>query len=246
MAIITNDDRGEQRQQKVDADAIVPSAKVARPDLAKDSEMCLRSSGTTRPSLLCTVIVMLLSKRVGHPATRAIRCDLVRPFSVQTAHLEKPLPPRIVIPESDITESFLKGSGPGGQKINKTSSAVQLKHLPTGVVVKSQETRSREQNRKNARRILGERLEELEKGPRSRTALKAEKARKKKASAAKKSRRKYRELEEGKAKDKAGANASAEARAGIEESSDDCYMDSASHTVRQVNEDSGKNAAPKL
>ncbi|CAK1361268.1 putative peptide chain release factor-like protein [Cercospora beticola] len=120
----------------------------------------------------------------------------IRTLSTSSALLEKPLPPRIVIPEKDIIETFLKGSGPGGQKINKTSSAVQLKHLPTGIVVKNQETRSRDQNRKNARRILGERLEEIEKGPLARTALKAEKIRKKKASATKKSRRKYRQLEE--------------------------------------------------
>lgn len=120
-----------------------------------------------------------------------------RTFSIQSAQLEKPLPPRIVIPEKDIIESFLKGSGPGGQKINKTSSAVQLKHIPTGIVVKNQATRSRDQNRKNARRILGEKLEELEQTPRwAATEVKSEKIRRKKASAAKKSRRKYRQLDE--------------------------------------------------
>lgn len=128
-----------------------------------------------------------------------------RTFSANASHCEKPLPPRLVIPETDITESFLKGTGPGGQKINKTSSAVQLKHLPTGIVVKSQETRSREQNRRTARRILAEKLEDLEKGPLSRTAIKADKASKKKASAAKKARRKYRKLDEEKAQSEDGA-----------------------------------------
>ena len=79
---------------------------------------------------------------------------------------------------------------------NKTSSAVQLVHAPTGMVVKSQATRSRSQNRKIARRILGEKLEEQEKGPESRVAIKAEVKRKKKASSDKKARRKYRRLEE--------------------------------------------------
>lgn len=131
----------------------------------------------------------------------------VRTFSAQSPQLEKPLPPRIVIPEKDIIESFLKGTGPGGQKINKTSSAVQLKHIPTGIVVKNQATRSRDQNRKNARRILGEKLEELEQTPRwAATELKGDKIRKKKASAAKKSRRKYRELDAG-ATDEAGKDA---------------------------------------
>ncbi|KXL41788.1 hypothetical protein M433DRAFT_59531 [Acidomyces richmondensis BFW] len=121
---------------------------------------------------------------------------LRRSFSTRSNLCEKQLPPRPKIVESEIEESFLKGSGPGGQKINKTSSAVQLKHLPTGIVVKSQETRSRQQNRKLARQILAEKLDQLEKGDQSRTAIKAERARAKKASATKKSRRKYRKLAE--------------------------------------------------
>lgn len=128
-----------------------------------------------------------------------------RSFGTTLRTLEKALPPRRLIDENEITESFLKGSGPGGQKINKTSSAVQLKHEPTGIVVKCQETRSRDQNRKLARQILGERLDELEKGDQSRTAIRAERARTKKASAAKKSRRKYKKLDDEKASpDEAG------------------------------------------
>ena len=119
-----------------------------------------------------------------------------RAFSSISRLHEKPLPPRLKIVETEIEEAFLKGSGPGGQKINKTSSAVQLKHLPTGIVVKSQETRSREQNRKLARQILAEKLDHLEKGEQSRTTIKAERASKKKASAIKKSRRKYKKLAE--------------------------------------------------
>ncbi|KAI7350389.1 hypothetical protein KC320_g5508 [Hortaea werneckii] len=119
-----------------------------------------------------------------------------RTFTGTTRQHDKALPPRPKIPDTEIEEKFLKGTGPGGQKINKTSCAVQLRHLPTGIVVKSQETRSREQNRKFARNILAERLDSLEKGDRSRSAIKADRAKSKKASAAKKSRRKYRKLEE--------------------------------------------------
>ena len=119
-----------------------------------------------------------------------------RSFTVCQQLQDKPLPPRRVIAETDLSESFLKGSGPGGQKINKTSSAVQLKHIPTGIVVKSQATRSRDQNRKIARRLLSDRLEEIEKGSESRTAIKLERAQKKKASATKKTRRKYKRLED--------------------------------------------------
>ena len=124
---------------------------------------------------------------------------LSRSFTAFSPAYEKPLPPRRSISENEITESFLKGTGPGGQKINKTSSAVQLKHLPTGIVIKHQGTRSRDQNRKVARRLLSERLEELEKGDQSRTALKAERKRVKKASGDKKKKRKYKKLDEEKA-----------------------------------------------
>ncbi|PUU76089.1 RF-1 domain-domain-containing protein [Tuber borchii] len=105
------------------------------------------------------------------------------------------MPPRPSVKEEEIEESFLKGSGPGGQKINKTSSAVQLKHLPTGIVVKSQATRSRSQNRKIARKILAEKLEFMERGPESRLGALAERDRKKKASKSKKAKRKYTKLE---------------------------------------------------
>lgn len=143
-------------------------------------------------------VAMLSSRCLG----RYLRPNVIiahhqcRSFTLSPQTLEKPLPPRRTIPESEITEAFLKGTGPGGQKINKTSSAVQLKHLPTGIVVKCQETRSREQNRKMARRLLSDKLEEMEKGDESRTAIKAERARVKKASAEKKRRRKYRKLGE--------------------------------------------------
>lgn len=110
----------------------------------------------------------------------------------------KSLPPRPTLHDDDITEKFLHGSGPGGQKINKTSSAVQLKHLPTGIVVKYQDTRSRTVNRKMARKILQEKIEELELGDEARTKVKQREKSKKRQSAEKKRRRKYRKLGEGK------------------------------------------------
>lgn len=142
---------------------------------------------------------MLLLRRLFAPTT-SVRTTSFPPtlrafFSTTISLSQKPLPPRPTILETDITEAFLKGTGPGGQKINKTSSAVQLKHLPTGIVIKCQETRSRTQNRKIARRILAERIELLVMGDDSRAALKAEREKKKKASKNKKARRKYRNLE---------------------------------------------------
>lgn len=153
------------------------------------------------------------------PPTLAIRRLPVGRLSTSSPWRVKAMPPRPKPPpESELEESFLKGSGPGGQKIvrspppfhssqgpthiananakNKTNSAVQLKHLPTGIVVKSQATRSRDQNRKIARELLAARLDELHNGPASRTAIVAGVKSRRKASATKKSRRKYRALEE--------------------------------------------------
>lgn len=62
------------------------------------------------------------------------------------------------IHEDDLDERFILGSGSGGQKVNKTSSAVQLIHAPTNTIVKTQATRSREVNRWIARRKLVEAL----------------------------------------------------------------------------------------
>lgn len=64
------------------------------------------------------------------------------------------------ITESDIFEKFILGSGKGGQKINKTSSCVYIKHLPSGIEIKSQTSRSREENRFFARRLLCEKIDE--------------------------------------------------------------------------------------
>lgn len=56
--------------------------------------------------------------------------------------------------EEDIVESFIRSSGPGGQNVNKTSTCVYLKHLPTGIEVKCQQQRSQLLNRSLARHIL--------------------------------------------------------------------------------------------
>jgi protein subunit release factor B len=68
------------------------------------------------------------------------------------------------ITEDTLLEKFVRGSGAGGQKINKTSNCVFLKHLPTGVAIKCQIDRSREMNRFLARRELCEQLEMIRDG----------------------------------------------------------------------------------
>ena len=78
--------------------------------------------------------------------------------------------------EEDLDESFIRGSGPGGQKINKTSNRVVLVHIPTQLKVECQDTRSLSQNRKIARKKLRLKLDEHINGSSSRTQIKAQKA----------------------------------------------------------------------
>jgi len=76
---------------------------------------------------------------------------------------------------SDIEEKFVKGGGHGGQKINKSTNTVQLKHIPTGTMVKYQEYRELSMNRIMALRELLEKL-----NPDSKRAREIEKIRKQK------------------------------------------------------------------
>lgn len=68
------------------------------------------------------------------------------------------------IREEDLVEQFIRASGPGGQKVNKTSSAVYLLHKPSGIEVKCARERSQAMNRFFARRALCERLDALKRG----------------------------------------------------------------------------------
>jgi protein subunit release factor B len=63
------------------------------------------------------------------------------------------------IPVADVEERFVRGSGPGGQKINKTSSTVWLRHRLTGTEVRCQAERSQAANRERAWAELCDRLE---------------------------------------------------------------------------------------
>ncbi|NXF84869.1 CL065 factor, partial [Eubucco bourcierii] len=66
--------------------------------------------------------------------------------------------------EAELEEQFVRGDGPGGQATNKTNNCVVLKHIPSGIVVKCHQTRSAEQNRKLARKILQEKVDLFYKG----------------------------------------------------------------------------------
>ena len=82
--------------------------------------------------------------------------------------------------EKDIEESFVRSSGPGGQKVNKSSTCVHLSHRPSGLVVKMQKSRSQGLNRYYARKRLCEMLENELLGKESPEAKKLSKIRKQK------------------------------------------------------------------
>ena len=94
------------------------------------------------------------------------------------------------VSEKDIEETFIKSSGPGGQKVNKTSTCVFLRHIPTGLTVKCQRERSQALNRFLARRILLDRVERRQKGIISREKERVEKIRRQKRKRSKRAKEK--------------------------------------------------------
>ena len=84
------------------------------------------------------------------------------------------------INEDDLVEKYVLGSGSGGQKINKTSSCVYLKHEPTGIEIKCQKGRSREANRFYARRMLIDRIDQIRHQEKSKRMQEINKIRKQK------------------------------------------------------------------
>ncbi len=92
--------------------------------------------------------------------------------------------------EDDIEETFIRASGPGGQKTNKTSSCVCLRHIPTNIIVKCQRERSQALNRFLARRHLLNQIERMQKGFVKEDDLRIEKIRNRKRKRAKRAKEK--------------------------------------------------------
>lgn len=94
------------------------------------------------------------------------------------------------IRESDIKEKFIRSGGKGGQNINKVSSCVYLKHIPTGIEIKMQRERSQALNRFLARRLLAMKIEERILGLKSEERRRIEKIRRQKRKRSKRAKEK--------------------------------------------------------
>jgi len=88
---------------------------------------------------------------------------------------------RLGIRNEDLEESFARSGGPGGQNVNKVSTAVTLRHRPSGISVTAQDSRSQAQNRKLARERLLNAIEHQIEGNRAAEISKLEKMRRRKS-----------------------------------------------------------------
>lgn len=100
----------------------------------------------------------------GHRVQRVPETEAqgrIHTSAATVAVLPEPEEVDIDIKPNDVIEHVARASGPGGQNVNKTSSAIKLQHIPTGIMVSMQDEQSQHKNRAKAWRILRSRVYEL-------------------------------------------------------------------------------------
>jgi len=97
---------------------------------------------------------------------------------------------KLCVHEADLAEKFILGSGKGGQKLQKTASTVYLKHVPSGLGIKCQDSRSREDNRYFARERLCEKLHAVLSDEKTKKQQKVEKIKRQKKRRSRRSKQK--------------------------------------------------------
>jgi peptide chain release factor len=88
---------------------------------------------------------------------------------------------RLGVREADLEETFARSAGPGGQNVNKVSTAVTLRHRPSAISVTVQDSRSQAQNRKLARERLLDAVDQAKEKARTAKIAEREKARRQKS-----------------------------------------------------------------
>jgi len=101
---------------------------------------------------------------------------------------------KLGIREEDLVERFIRSGGHGGQNVNKVSTCVYLKHVPTGIEVKCQQERSQALNRFLARRIMAEKIESMILGKKSERQQRIEKLKRQKRRRSRRAKEKVLEL----------------------------------------------------
>ncbi len=176
-----------------------------------------RRKATARVIFSGTILInftLTLSHACGKKAeNRQDRWVVIVTISTEKENALQERMAKLGVREEDLRETFIRSSGPGGQKVNKTATCVYLVHVPTGLTVKCQQERSQTLNRFLARRLLLDRIERLQEGILRSEKEKIEKIRRQKRRRSKRAKEKM--LEE---KRKTAERKRSRAKPGLDES----------------------------
>ena len=162
---VRNDE--EFTQQSLEPEMIPKGDYFALDDL---SELVSVLPNVELRGLLLTEIALSMNRAKGKARAANIQVALSPTTGSSAVSIKT-----VELVEEELTETFVRGSGPGGQKVNKTSNRVVLVHEPTQLRVECQDTRSLQQNRKIARKRLAEKLDEYLNGQQSKVSQKVQK-----------------------------------------------------------------------